>query len=694
MAAGKKSGSSDDRRRRPRPSAGAWRSAAIGWACLSAGVLDAAGARAADPPPTKDKEAETVVVTGTRTPENVQRATVKTDVVTREEADRRGATSVADALATQPGLQVNPGSYGFLGGVSAIQIQGFDRDRVLILEDGERVVGDVGGAIDLAAIPTADLDRIEVVTGPTSSLYGSAAIGGVVNVITAPPRSPGLRARARGEYRSLNGVVLQGNASAKGAGALGPLREPWVGLDGNFTRLDGVERTPGLPDLRIPETNRRMVGLRAGARLSDAMDVRIRMRAFRDRLDGVESETRPAIAERFITDLPQQTDRYTLHVIHVTKLPSGSSLRLTMGRQQFDNFTGKDRRDSPIDERRDRDHRMQSFEAIATVPEGTRTWVAGTRFEAEHFQQSLTRTVSTSTVPVTTSGPEVVPLTFGVAAFYAQLSWKLAPTLTVMPGVRTELHSRYGESVAPRLAAAWQVAETLTLRASGGRGFRAPSAKELGFVFDHSFYGYRINGNRDLFPEKSWGVNADATWAPMKDAMLRGSVFHNWVEDLIDLDLANGVFDGGVATYSYTNFGRARTAGGQVDARFKPAPWLTAESSYAYTWTRDDVNEQPLPGRPPHSVTSALRVEPGWKLEAYVRARVVTDSFLDADRRSPGFQTVDVRLGRTLWPHSQGYVGALNLFDVRQDPNRTGDTRPPLGRILYVGLRADFPWED
>ncbi|MBX3263721.1 MAG: TonB-dependent receptor [Labilithrix sp.] len=619
---------------------------------------------------------------------------MKTDVVTREEADRRGATSVADALATQPGLQVNPGSYGFLGGVSAIQIQGFDRDRVLILEDGERVVGDVGGAIDLAAIPTADLDRIEVVTGPTSSLYGSAAIGGVVNVITAPPRSPGLRARARGEYRSLNGVVLQGNASAKGAGALGPLREPWVGLDGNFTRLDGVERTPGLPDLRIPETNRRMVGLRAGARLSDAMDVRIRMRAFRDRLDGVESETRPAIAERFITDLPQQTDRYTLHVIHVTKLPSGSSLRLTMGRQQFDNFTGKDRRDSPIDERRDRDHRMQSFEAIATVPEGTRTWVAGTRFEAEHFQQSLTRTVSTSTVPVTTSGPEVVPLTFGVAAFYAQLSWKLAPTLTVMPGVRTELHSRYGESVAPRLAAAWQVAETLTLRASGGRGFRAPSAKELGFVFDHSFYGYRINGNRDLFPGKSWGVNADATWAPMKDAMLRGSVFHNWVEDLIDLDLANGVFDGGVATYSYTNFGRARTAGGQVDARFKPAPWLTAESSYAYTWTRDDVNEQPLPGRPPHSVTSALRVEPGWKLEAYIRARVVTDSFLDADRRSPGFQTVDVRLGRTLWPHSQGYVGALNLFDVRQDPNRTGDTRPPLGRILYVGLRADFPWED
>jgi outer membrane receptor for ferrienterochelin and colicins len=78
----------------------------------------------------------------------------------------------------------------------------------------------------------------------------------------------------------------------------------------------------------------------------------------------------------------------------------------------------------------------------------------------------------------------------------------------------------------------------------------------------------------------------------------------------------------------------------------------------------------------------------------YLRARVVTSSFLDVDTRTPGYQTVDARLGRTLWPHSQVYVGALNLLDVKQDPGRLGDTRPPLGRILYIGLRGDFPWED
>lgn len=650
-------------------------------------LLSARTARAEDRvgPPAKD--GDVVVVTGTRTPERAQRATVKTDVITRDEADRRGATNVADALASQPGLIVNPGSYGFLGGVSALQIQGFDRDRVLILEDGERVVGDVGGAIDLAAIPTADLDRIEVVAGPTSSLYGSAALGGVVNIITAPPRRQGGSGRARIEGRSYRGLVLQGNGAYRAG-------EPWVGLDLNYTRQDGLERyADGRPDLRLPETTRRMFGLRAGTQLTKQMDVRIRARAFRDRLDGLESQTAPGLG-RFLVDLPEQTDRYTLHVIHVTKLSAGSSLRLTLGRQHFDNFTSKDRRDSPIDERRDRTQRMQSFEGVLTLADGPRTWVTGARFEAEHFEQSITKTESTSAGPAVI-GPysEVLPLAYGIAAAYGQLSWKLG-RLTVMPGIRVEGHTRYGESFAPRLAAAFAVTPALTLRASGGRGFRAPSAKELGFVFDHSFYGYRITGNPGLLPEKSWGVNADASWSPTKTMAYRGSVYANWVDDLIDLDLANGVVTNSVASYSYTNFGKARTAGGQVDARFRPAPWITAETSYAYTWTRDDVNDQPLQARPPHSLTSSIRIEGPWKTELYVRARVVTNAFLDVDTRAPGYQTVDARVGRALWPRAQAYVGALNLLDVRQEPGRIGDTRSPLGRVLYLGIKADFPWEE
>jgi outer membrane receptor for ferrienterochelin and colicins len=637
----------------------------------------------------RDKDESTVVVTGTRTPERLQRSTVKTDVITRDEADRRGATNVADALASQPGLVVNPGSYGFLGGVSALQIQGFDRDRVLILEDGERVVGDIGGAIDLSAIPTGDIDRIEVVSGPTSALYGSAALGGVVNVITSPPRDEGPTGRMRMEGRSLNGLVLQANAAYR-RGA------PWVAVDFNLTRMDGIEKKPG-PDLQVPEQSHRMMGVRAGTSLTENMEVKIRARQFRDRTDGLESQTVPGLG-RFLYDTPAETDRYTLHVIHITRLDTkGSNLRLTMGRQWFDNTSARDLRDSPIDERHDRTQRMQSFEATGTIVDGPRTYVMGARAEAEHFEQDITKTESASSGPITTTMPEVTPLSYGIGALYGQAAWKFGD-LTVMPGARFEAHTRYGSSLAPRLATAWRISEVVTVRAAAGRGFRAPSAKELGFAFDHSAFGYKIFGNQDLKPEQSWGVNADLTVTPSKTMTFRGSVYGNWVDDLIDLDLGHGTNENGVASYRYTNFGHARTAGGQVDAAFKPLPFLRAESSYAYTWTRDDVNDQPLPGRPPHAVTVSLRVEPGWKMELYARARIVTNSFLSSDdkgeTRAPGYENFDVRVARELWTKSQLYVGALNLTDVKQDPGRVGDTRSPLGRILYVGLKADFPWED
>ncbi len=644
-------------------------------------------ARGADPPVTKSsKDVDTVVVTGTRTPTLSQRAAVKTDVVTREEAERRGATNVADALASQPGLVVNPGSYGFLGGVSAVQIQGFDRDRVLILEDGERVIGDVGGAIDLSSIPTGDIDRLEIVTGPTSALYGSAAIGGVVNVLTAAAAQEGAAAAAD--------AGREGRSSGCRSGGIMPRigARRGAALDLNLTRMDGIEKSPG-PDLRVPETSRRMVGIRAGTSLTPHMDVRIRARQFRDRTDGLETQTAPGLG-RFIIDTPSQTDRYTLHLIHVTRIGSqGSNVRITLGRQWFDNFTARDRRQSPIDERHDRTQRMQSFEAVGTVADGARTWVLGARAEAEHFEQDLTRTASTTDGPVTTTAPEVVPLSYGIGALYGQLAWKFG-RLTVLPGGRFESHTRYGSSVAPRFALAWRATDTFTVRASAGRGFRAPSAKELGFAFDHSAFGYRVFGNDALKPETSWGANADATFSPDKRMTFRGSAYANWVDDLIDLDLGNGKNDGGVIGYTYANFGRARTAGGQVDAAFKPASFVRAESSYAYTWTRDDVNDRPLPGRPPHAVTLSLRIEPGWKMELYARARIVTDAFLSEDSRAPGYENYDMRLARTLWPHSQVYVGALNVTDVKQDPGRIGDTRSPLGRIVYVGLKADFPWEE
>ena len=328
-----------------------------------------------------------VVVTGTRTPEQSQRATVKTDVVTREEAERRGATNVAEALQSQPGVQVNPGAYGYLGTTSPIQIQGLDLNRVLVLEDGEPVVGDTGGAIDLSQIPITDIARIEVVTGPTSALYGSSALGGVVNIVTAPPNEEGASGRARAEYRSYHGVFLEGGGAYR-------KKRTWVALELGFNRMDAITADP-LPDTQIPETSRTNVGVRAGTSLTKDIDVQARVRWMHRELAGVESQVYPGLG-RFESDTPEITNRFAAHVLETIRLDhKGSNLRLSLARQQTDDTLSTIPRGSPLSNVQRSTQAMQSFEGTATFADGPRTWVVGTRLEERdllaHFGAAYAR---------------------------------------------------------------------------------------------------------------------------------------------------------------------------------------------------------------------------------------------------------------------------------------------------------------
>ncbi len=611
-------------------------------ACLMS-LLATAQARAeeATPAPQSPRPAE-VVVTGTRSPEQSQRATVRVDSVSREEAERRGATNVAEALNGQLGVQVNPAAYGDIGNPSAIQIQGLDRQRVLVLEDGERVIGDVGGAIDLSRMPLADVARVEVVAGPMSSLYGTSAIGGVVNIVTGQPLRSGFQGRARVEGRSRRGLITQGNISWRG-------EQTWATLDGNFARFDGLSLSENSLDLALPERMQGMVGVRLGTRIGPRTKAQVRLRWIHDASEGRMTQLIPSLGT-FRIDLPERTDRLALHLVELMDLGRGSSLRVALGHQHAFDTTRKDRYESPIDEERARRSRLSSFETTATLADGAqRTWVIGVRGEVEHLSQDLTRTELISGQIRTNTREELTPATLGSIAAYAQLGWKIRDSLTFLLGGRAEYHLRYGPVAVPRLAIAFRPLETLTIRASVGRGFRAPAAKEIGFAFDHGALGYRVLGNPNLLPETSWGTSGDLSFRATKGLLLRGGVFANWVDAMIDIDIRPTSSQGGIDDYTYRNIGRARTFGAQIDGVYTLSSKMRAEAGYAYLWTRDDENQRPLEGRPPHTVYTALRAHLPWKLEVVLRYRMVTDAFLDEGLRTPGFQTLDGRIARPLW---------------------------------------------
>lgn len=625
-----------------------------------------------------------VVVTGTRTAEHTNRSTLHTGVVTRRDAERRGATSLAEALEGEPSLQVGAGNYDELGNPAGIQMQGLDAERVLVLRDGERVVGDSGGVVDLSNFAIQDIERVEYVLGPTSSLYGTGALGGVVNVISGPPQEFGTSARVRVEGRTLPLGMASGSVAHR-------WRNAW--LSGAVThRINlGVRATPDLPDSMLPSAKRLEVGLRGGHE-GDGVSTVANANVSVNGSQGLTSQQVPGLS-RYVTDLPDHNQRIHLQMWQQYETSEKSGLRWSLSGQHFSGESRKDRRDSPLDERRDRHQMLLATETVFTSSHEQATWVVGLRFEREAFAQELSKTLLNGANIETTTAPEVAPMLLQNGAAFAQVTWQPHERVTILPGARAELHRIYGGVIAPRLAAAFRPSEDVTLRASAGRGFRVPSAKEYGFVFDHAALGYRVIGNLDLNPEQSWGLQGDATWAVNRRTRLRVGGFRNWISQLITTEYVGQTLLG-VDDYSYVNVGRAVTSGLDVQATWNLASKLQAQLAYSYLHTSNEDEHTPLAKRPPHTVTTSLDYEflPHWRLTARVRG--TSDAYLTPELETPGLVRVDFRVERSLWDTVQVHVGVLDLLDSQRDPYRPGDTRPLVGRQLYAGLTAQWPEPD
>ncbi len=640
---------------------------------------------AAETDASEEPEDLEVVVTGTRTAEEAGKAAIRTDVVTRDEAARRGATNVGEALAGSLGLEVNSSAYGAIGAPSAVQLGGFDRERVLILEDGERVVGEVGGAVDLAQLSIADIERIEIVRGPASSLYGTSAIGGVINVVTAPPEIEGWSGSAQAEGRYRWGSYVAGTTAFR-------RRDQWISLSASAFASDSVRLRDDVPDLALPPTQRYEVGVRAGTRLSRRTTLDARVKYGREASDGLETQRLPGL-EPFVIDLPERTDRFSARIRHVHEFGGGHSLSLSTGAQWFWNQSDRDRRLSIVDEARERRHLMRSIEATGSFFDGQIvSFIVGARGEAESYRQNLSRAFVTGTEVDSVELVEVVPTTITNGAGYGEIHVDPVEGLTLLAGVRAEGNSRFGAVVAPRGGVAYRYDRWFIVRASGGRGYRAPTGKELGFIFDHSAYGYRVVGNEDLLPESSWGFTADVEVRPASGVRLRALGFANWVSDLIDFRLApEQPPAGGVDDYTYVNVGKAMTSGVQGDVSVRAHEHLRAEAGYAYLFTREDESQRPLPGRPPHTFSTALVGELPYDMTIAARWRFVTSAYLDDTLRAPAFSTLDLRYAKGLWPGGEAYVGVTNLLASQKDPLRVGDQRPIEGRTVYLGVRARYP---
>jgi vitamin B12 transporter len=630
-----------------------------GW--MLVGVLVAAplGAAGAQETPAgageERRRLEPVVVTATRIETPVAEVTAAVTVIPGEEIEARRYATVEDALRAVPGVEIQRS--GPVGKLVTTRIRGASSGQIQVLIDGARVKSATAGVFDFSEISPDQIERIEVVRGPQSTLHGADAIGGVINIITKRGRGP-LTASLAVEGGSLETHRERFTLS----GARGPF---------DYALFGSLYETRG--ELDNDDSRQRAAGGRLGLRLPFGIALSLSGRYAKTRTDLPVDDVAPA-GVTLDPDSQQQVESRTLTLALEQKPVAWWEHRLALhgywsnlGFQ--DPFTPGttdfgDTRSQINTVRRE----IEWVHALRLVPWNVLTVGAEYRHEEGAVRSVFAGFPTRFTERLVTR------------AAFVQDELRLWDRVILNGGVRYDDSSVFGREVTPRAGAAVVIKETGTkLRGGWGRGFRAPTINDLFFP---DF------GNPGLEPERSasWEVGADqALW--QRRLRLQATYFHNRFEDLIQFVFAGGVF-------LPQNVARARTQGVEVGAELDALSWLVLHGSYTFTDTEDLDTGLPLRRFARHRWSVGATAEPIRALSLFVEAHVVSSQFDGpAAPRNDGHVRVDVggtyRLSRRTgpWPGLDGYLRVENLLDERYAEVR-GFRAPGLHAI--VGLKATY----
>lgn len=495
-----------------------------------------------------------VVVTATREPVASAVPTATTTVLRGDDLRAAGITRVADALRLVPGAAV-VGS-GAVGSLTSLFLRGGNSNYVRVLVDGVPM-NDAGGGFDFSTLTIANIDRIEVLRGPASVLYGSDAVTGVVQLFTRQGAGPlAWHALAGGGSRGAEQGELGLSAGSATAG---------------FSLLGSRQASNG--DLAFNDnfaTN--VLSLGAHAALDHATRVAIAARwssasfHYPTKYDGTVSDHNAEQAEhRLVTSA--EIDR---------QLSEKLSAHLTLT-QNEDLPRSNDAPDSPADtlgffgyfSRSTRVRRAAELRLTAQLGARTTLTVGG---EVARDRES-TSSLSLSQYGNSAGAFEASRHT---DALYAQLLGDASPRLSYVAGARVDRNSAFGSFATARGGLAWRGGPAWRVRLSAGNAFKAPS------FYENFATGY-VTGNPALRPERSTGgeVGADAF---LLDGVLvvRGTVYAQQFRDLVQY--AGTAPSPGAP--NYYNVAGATARGVEIETEWRPSAATTVRASYAYTDTR------------------------------------------------------------------------------------------------------------
>ncbi|MEZ0483135.1 TonB-dependent receptor plug domain-containing protein [Fibrella aquatica] len=548
-------------------------------------ILSAQQLPAQQPDSVRLKQLDAVVVTATRTERQVGSLPMPVTVIGQPQIRQSGSLRLNDILREQTGLAiVNDHGQG-------LQVQGFGPDYTLILVDGEPLVGRTAGTLELSRLTVGNIKQIEIVKGPSSSLYGSEALAGVVNIITDNPGRTSGSLSAR--YGTNQTSDLTGDVSLR-AGKTG------LYLFGNRYQSSGYDLNPETAGATVsPFLNHTLSG-RLTTTFGSRLKLSVSGRYFAEQQDNAFSLT----DQRLVTG-EGAVREYTVNPVLTHQVSDKWKLTYRYYRTGYQTTTGLSYQDTR--EAYDDSYFRQTFNRAEVVTERT--------IQNHHFLTVGAGFIGESVEATRYPGQQQFTTRYG----FAQFEWVPTQRFTLIAGGRFDAHSQYAAQLSPKLSARYELSQTVALRASAGVGFKAPDFRQLYLNFDNAVAGYSVFGTQEvaagiarlqqqgaiadilLDPARFGSIKAESSTAFNLGAvadfqkrhdlplLLSVNLFRNDIRDLIETQVVARKTNG-QNVFSYTNLNQVFTQGIELDGRYRlmvGTGLLTVSSGYQFLDARD-----------------------------------------------------------------------------------------------------------
>ena len=587
----------------------------------------------ADAPPTDVSE---VVVTATRLPSELKdEPSVR--VIDDAEIQTRQASFIADILTTVPGLSVSRN--GGFGGITSVRMRGASADKTLVVIDGvpQNDASSPSGGYDFGSLELADVSRIEILSGPQGSLWGSDAIGGVIAITTR--EANGWRANA--EAGSFGEV--------KGSAAIGHAEDGWaLGATASGYKADGVSRADGFPE----KDGQRSwtAGLNGRVQLSDIvkLDGRVRYNDSRVDIDGYDpvfftfGDTAEYATSKSWTGFGRATLQGPWGFTHELSLSAYDLKRASLG---------------------------GSFPASYTAQRQVWRWTAERGAPGDKWGVIVGAEQEDIRASLSTGDKQKA----GATSAFGVVRVKPIEGLTLTGSLRVDDPKQYKARGTGRLAAVYALPAGFTVMGSYGQGFKTPTISETACDFC-----FPAGPSTGLRPERAGGWDLGLGWKS-DDGRFDGRVigYRLAVRDQISYGIGR-----------YVNIDRTLTNGVEVDVTARLTDQLTLKGGYAWTDATDRATGAQLLRVPKSSGLASLlwagdRLSGAFTLRAESSQADSDPSTFSAARRK-GFVLADLAGGWKLNDRVELTARIENIADTHyQESLGYGEA----GRGVFVGIR-------